>query len=343
MKYWLLIFVMTCPVLSPPLVLDAQENHLAFRSSRSSYPAKRSEELWLQQQSQQDEEEPIPRSTPKKIVGGKKTGRVANRVAKGRSVPVIEAKLNGKGPFLFYFDSGAGTATLNKAFVEKLDLPTGKTTTIRGPGKGPGIKADIVSVAKFEIGGISMQDFEAASFDRSKFSGGEDLAGSIGLGVFGDLPVTIDFLNNKIIVGGNGLPKADGKTVLACDFDGPVPFFEIQLDKTKVNAAFDSGFAGSLLVGAKSAEKLKLKGSPSVIGKARSVSGEIEIKAATLDGSLQVGSLSSSNPKLTIMPEILSDREICVLGHAWGRELAVTYDRRNKRIRFQKPENKNEK
>lgn len=258
------------------------------------------------------------------------------KMADARPVPLVEAHVNGEGPFLFYLDTGAGTTTLNTEFVEKLQLPKDGKTSVRGPGTGPGIDADIVTVDRLQMGDIEIREFEAAAFDRSQFSGGQDIAGSLGLGIFADLPVTLDYPNNQIIVGGDELGEADGDAVLDCDFAAPVPTFEIQLADKTFRAAFDSGFAGLMLVGEESTKDLTFAGELATIGKARSVSGEVEIKRGQVEGELKVGNQLSENPSLTIMPVLLTDQELCVLGYAWGREMAVTYDRKNGRVAFHK-------
>lgn len=278
-----------------------------------------------------------PRSSPKVARTDDGLVQWPMRMNKGRPIPVIEATVNGEGPFLFYLDTGASVTTLDTAFVEKMKLPVTGKTRVQGPGQDSGIESDIVLIEQFQMGGIHVEEFEAAAFDRSSFSGGEDLAGSLGLSVFGELPFEIDYSNDQITVGGDGLPEADGKSVLSCKFDGPVPFFEIQLGNDTFDAAFDSGFAGLLLVGEETAKKLTFPNELEILGKARTVSGEYEIMGGQIDGDLKVGDQTTANPNLAIMPTILVDREICVLGLAWGSGMSITYDKKNGRVRFRKP------
>ncbi len=295
----------------------------------------------LQQDNQQDSQAEVrfPRTTPKSAET--KDGQVTwpMRMGQGRPVPVIEANVNGQGPFLFYLDTGAGTTTLNTEFVNKLQLPVVGETNIRGPGAGPGIDADIVTVDRLQIGDVDVRDFEAAGFDRGQFSGGEDITGSLGLDVFGDLPVTLDFPNNRIVVGGDGLEEPNGETVLTCNFATPVPTFEVELGGETFSAAFDSGFAGVVLIGEESVKDFSFDGELRTIGRGRSVSGEVEIKGGQIEGNLKVGDQTTEKPMLTIMPVLLTDQEICVLGYAWCQEMAVTYDRKNGRVSFVKSQN----
>ena len=53
--------------------------------------------------------------------------------------PIIEVRINGKGPFRFVFDTGAGGTMIDKAVTEGMDLPTlGMAQVGDASGKGPG-------------------------------------------------------------------------------------------------------------------------------------------------------------------------------------------------------------
>jgi hypothetical protein len=274
-------------------------------------------------------------STPKKIQAPEEPVRWPMRLAKNRPVPVIEAQVNGQGPFLFFFDTGASVATLDTGFIKKLALNSKGKTTIRGP-SGPGIEADVVDVKSLEIGGVLFEDFEAVAFDRSQYAGGEEIVGSLGLPMFGELPATIDYPNSELVFGGEGLPEPDERTVFACDFSGQIPAFQIQLGELEFKTHFDTGSGGFLVVGKEIADKLQFQGEPTVVGRGRGVSGEFEIRAATLDGNLKVGEHVTQSPTVMMMPQ----SDLCFLGHPWAKEFAITFDRSKGRIRFVKPDSK---
>ena len=60
----------------------------------------------------------------------------------GRPIPLIEAMVNGRGPFRFFYDTGASVCVFDSGFVEELGIPTLGTTEIGDHTANARISAD---------------------------------------------------------------------------------------------------------------------------------------------------------------------------------------------------------
>jgi hypothetical protein len=79
-------------------------------------------------------------------------------------------------------------------------------------------------------------------------------------------------------------------------------------------------------------KKISLVSYPRIIGKGSSVSGEYDLKEVQLQETLSIGAFSFSEPLVTFS-DVFEEINI---GSALLREFAVTFDRKNLRIRFAK-------
>jgi hypothetical protein len=77
-------------------------------------------------------------------------------------MPAIELMVNGRGPFLFAFDTGAeGGPRLDSSLMEKLGLkPSGQLRDGDPSGRSPGM-AETVKLDSIEVGGIRFTDLTA--------------------------------------------------------------------------------------------------------------------------------------------------------------------------------------
>jgi len=80
--------------------------------------------------------------------------------------PTIDVMIDGKGPFRFLVDTGAGTTVINQDLANELGLAVVDTTRIGDPMNPNAIKADVVQVPTMTIGDAKFETFAAASWDR---------------------------------------------------------------------------------------------------------------------------------------------------------------------------------
>ena len=79
------------------------------------------------------EEAPPPShldGVPALVELGGEVAHVPFTLGGGRPVPLVEAMVNGRGPFKFFYDTGASVCVLDTGFVEELGLSSLGTTEV---------------------------------------------------------------------------------------------------------------------------------------------------------------------------------------------------------------------
>jgi Aspartyl protease len=251
-------------------------------------------------------------------------------------MPVIELMVNGKGPFLFVIDTGAeGGPRLDSSLMEKLGLKaTGQMREGDPSGRSPRM-ADSVKLDSIELGGLRFSDIAATSKNYKNSPRPLPADGIIGLAQFKDYLVTLDFPANVVRISRGELPKADGAEILDYQLEHGAPSVELSVGSTKIKAHLDSGnMIGEFVLPTAFVEKLTQASEPKVVGRARSASGDMEIKQVQIKEMVRLG--RHEFPNATITFPALGDT-----GNVGARVLnqfAVTVDQQHQRVRLARPE-----
>jgi hypothetical protein len=260
-----------------------------------------------------------PLEIPMKIEGG---------------MPTIELMVNGKGPFVFGIDTGAqGGARIDSSLMEKLALkPSGQVQATDGSGRNPQM-AEMVKLDSIEIGSLRFADVTAGSRNYRKSPRPLDIDGILGLSVFSEYLVTLDYPAKLLRLEKGELPKADGAEILDYKSKGGIPLLELSVGSTKIDAHLDSGnMVGAFVLPTALAEKLTRASEPVVVGRARSASGEMEIKQVQVKDVIRLG--RHEFPEPTVTYPALSD--IGNVGAKTLSQFVVTFDQKNERVRLRR-------
>ena len=251
-------------------------------------------------------------------------------------MPAIELMVNGQGPFLFGIDTGAqGGSRIDTSLVEKLKLKSsGQIQATDGSGRNPQTvetyKLDSVALGDLRFTGVMAG---ARNFKNSPRPVKVD--GILGLSVFSEYLVTLDFPAKLLRIARGELPKADGADVLAYKSERGVPLVEMSVGTTKINAHLDSGnMIGEFVLPTAFVEKLTQASEPKVVGRARSASGDMEIKQVQIKETVRLG--RHEFPNATITFPALGD--IGNIGAKTLNQFALTFDQQNQRVRLTRPE-----
>jgi hypothetical protein len=250
--------------------------------------------------------------------------------------PVIEAKINGKGPYQFFFDTGAQGTVLGLDLVEELRLRVVGKGEVTSPG-GKGIPSKEVRFG-LEVGGLSVKDVSAFAFDRARLY--RDPAAPKGVlspRVFSGYLVIFDFPRERFLIRKGELPAADDVTIFECDRKQPIPAIPIDVAGRKVFAHVDTGAPGGLTLPLSMASQLPLAGKPTVIGRGRRVDREVVVYGAKLQGQIKLGRYALENPSVRFVEGPSSDGNI---GSDILRRFALTFDAKNFRIGLDEPKKK---
>ncbi|UCC32579.1 MAG: retropepsin-like domain-containing protein [Phycisphaerales bacterium] len=252
--------------------------------------------------------------------------------------PVVEARINGKGPFKLLIDTGTSfPAVLDDALVNKLKLPATGTTRPRGEAED----LEIVDVGTLTIGDA---EFSSIQGIRSTSGGcvsmtGEGIRGILGLPLFERCLFTLDFPGRRVSFESGDLPRPDGETIeystdVEHDYGVTVT---LSVAGVPAKAHLDTGSPALVTLLNKFQKKLPLKGKPHVVGMARTPQGEAEVRSAVLDGVLKLGKHEWAKPRIDFADlGPMLDYDAGNIGSRLLGDFAVTVDQKNHRVRFRR-------
>ena len=248
-------------------------------------------------------------------------------------MPVIEVKLNGQGPYAFTIDTGAGMqADIDTSVAAQLKLqPNGKV--LNGDPSGENDReVDTARIDSIAFGGAEFRNVTAVIRPQRITRDYPDVDGILGFALFTDYLLTLDYPAMQVRLARGALPAANGADVLSFEIENRIPVIEVAIGKIRVRAHVDSGnFVAGFILPEELVEQLQLLSQPVVVGRARSVSNQIEIKQAQLRDTIQIGRYGY--PQAMITFPALSDTNV---GLKVLREFALTFDQKNRRMKLER-------
>ena len=88
--------------------------------------------------------------------------------------PVVEIRINGKGPFKFYFDTGASGPVMSLKLAKELGLEQIGEAQIMSGGDGPDkkpIPGQIVKLDSVDFGSVKISNLWIVAMDRAQLEG----------------------------------------------------------------------------------------------------------------------------------------------------------------------------
>src|SRR5438552_11154889 len=248
-------------------------------------------------------------------------------------MPVVEVKLNGQGPFAFTIDTGAGMqADIDTSVAAQLKLqPNGRV--LNGDPSGENDReVETATINTLAFGGAEFRKVTAVIRPQRITRDYPDVDGILGFGLFTDYLLTLDYRSMQVRLARGALPAANGADILNFEIENRIPVIEVSIGKIRVRAHADSGnFVAGFILPEELVEQLQLLSQPVTVGRARSVSNQIEIKQAQLRDTIHIGSFDY--PQATIAFPALSDTNV---GFKILREFALTFDQKNKRMKLER-------
>ncbi|TAH36873.1 MAG: PDZ domain-containing protein [Planctomycetota bacterium] len=248
-------------------------------------------------------------------------------------MPVIEAKVNGQGPYRFILDTGAGAhGRLDRDLVAELKLePVGEAQASDGTGVNTR-SARLVGVDCVEVGGARFEGLTFLEGDyATRIPVGEPVVGILGYGLFAGLLWTVDYPGNAVELR-RGELAAGAEHVLAYDDARGIATVPIRLGEHELRAHVDSGNMGGFMLPSEWMGKLRLAGPPVIRGSARTTNNEFQIRSAALEDALQFAG-HSFQPAAADFAELF---RVANLGYEVLKPFALTFDPKNRLLRVQR-------
>jgi hypothetical protein len=171
----------------------------------------------------------------------------------------VEAKINGKGPYHFYFDTGASGPVMRKDLAKELELEVIGQAGVKSGGdaedKKP-IAAEIVRIGQIQLGSVKMVDVTVVAMDRSRLGGADAPVGVLSPAMFPGFLVSLDYPKKEIHIRSGSLGEPDNKTLFPYLENRPIPSLMATVGGQRIEAHLDTGSGQGLSLPVKLAEKL---------------------------------------------------------------------------------------
>jgi hypothetical protein len=248
--------------------------------------------------------------------------------------PVVEARVNDRGPYAFYFDTGASGPVISRRLTDELKLPVLGEAAVKSGGdaadKEP-IPAQLVLIDRLQLGVAKLSEVNIISMDRGRLGDREAPVGVLSPAMFQGYLVTLDYPKKEIRIRCGELGEPDTKTVFAYLAGRPIPSLMARVGDQTIEAHLDSGSGAGLSLPTKVADKLALDGKPVDTGKkARSVRGDFPVFEGRLKGKLSFGQFSFDDPSISFSDVVQRGN----LGAGILERFAVTVDVKNQRFQM---------
>ena len=250
--------------------------------------------------------------------------------------PAIEVMVNGQGPFLFAIDTGAtDEARVDSSLVARLGLRVSGTDT-HSDGSNKKTKLGIVRLDSLSVGPVEFRNVKAATRDYNRPTL-PHIDGLLTFDLFHDYLLTLDYPARRVRLERGELPPVDGGEILPMKRVHNHQAVELTIGSQRVIAEIDSGnVVHSFLFPSSLVEKLSLATKPISIGKGQTMTNEFEMLEAQLNTNVRMGKYEFTQPLISFPAPI----PFANIGSKFLNQFVITFDQKNKRVRFIRPGNK---
>lgn len=245
--------------------------------------------------------------------------------------PAINVTVNGTGPHLFLFDTGAeGYARADTSLVSALHLPDAGLYVNSDKSTSAAQSIKQVKFAQLGLGTLSFRDVIAPSRDYNGTAKRVPIAGILGLGLFKNCLVTLDYAKGELLIAPGQLVKGLG--AVSYTGDG-APRAPIRVAGKLTEGEIDTGDAESFTLPAALAASLPIDGTPKVVGTGKSANTVFEIREAPLRGSINIAGANWQNPSVVFADPF----DFINVGSGALQGRALTIDQRNRLLSISDP------
>ena len=246
-----------------------------------------------------------------------------------RGLPIVDVWVNGRGPFRFGVDTGAMYPVVFRAgLAEKIGLA--RPEAPKGEPGSTGIRdKPTVQVDSIRVGDTVFTGIFAVLVDLRSF--GPPVEGTLGLPLFKDFLLTLDYPGSRMRIERAELPEADGKTVLPIEkHPTGLALVDLEVEGETLSALVDTGNLAAAFVLPKSlVTRLGWASDSSSTKKARTLGQEFTVEEVRLSGAIRLGEFVFSQP-VVVFGDTFGK---ALIGGQAFREHAVSIDQKNWRLR----------
>ncbi len=266
------------------------------------------------------------------IADGKTTTKLPFELIDNRVF--VEVQLNGRGPFHFILDTGAGDFAIVDDVAQRLGLQVEDAGQENGVGERK-VRIGRTQIAKVQLGDLRFEDLKATVLpngDSANVFGKMPVDGIVGLDLFQQVVVSHDYIHMDLTFTLPDKFNYRGPGVIV-HFDRPrqIPVVDAELDGVRGKFGIDTGARSSLLVYGPFVDQNKLKekydaklegvtgwgiGGPvrSLLARAKELRiGEVVVRDLVIRLSIQKTGLTTSSAMAGLIgPDVLSQFDLTV-------------------------------
>ena len=239
----------------------------------------------------------------------------------GASLPVISVMVNGRGPYRFGVETGAGFVAVSREFVAAAGL-----ARAGGSDDLPEYAVDSIT-----FGGASFRGLKVAALPRSP----RGVDGVLGLPFFHDVTFTIDYPANRFRISRDTLPAPNGKDVLAVSRVGPFWGVPLALAGQRFTAVVDTRSMAGLSITPSAASALPFDGELRLVGRSAGAGlPGADVREGQLRGNAELGAYVLPNPAVSVRELPPGFPAGPLVGSLVLRNFVVSLDQRRGRLRL---------
>jgi len=261
----------------------------------------------------------------------------------------LDVSINGSAPLHFGLDTGgAADFFIVPERVRELGLPVTGHRIVHTSDRQPtstGDAADIVRATTLKVAGHTFVEPEGVVLSHSRPADARDHDGTLGITLFRDVLLTLDYPHNRLSISDGALPLANGRDIIPYTTDPDAAFRPLRVSPTvsvrlanlELAALLDTGARGlnaDVVVPTQAAAKLPLGPTDSDTVIEDAAGHHFPSHTAKLNGDLVLGGdVVVHNPTVLVSDWLgfIDLARVC-------NRLVLTIDQRNHRLSITMPE-----
>lgn len=252
-----------------------------------------------------------------------------------QGMPLVQASVNGKGPFWFLVDTGSTGCFINTPLADSLqDSGRGGSARLKASSGQVRETGMYLTLRSIRLGEASFQGVVAVRLDLTSIQEALNIAlgGILGVLVFRDCLLTLDYPGRELVLRPYSYARPAGEEVELIWALDALPRVRATLSGVEREFLVDSGAGGFLFLPFDAESVLRFKAAPVEGPKVRVVEGDERTRVGRLDGMFEIG------PHKVLDPiAYLTSRE-AILGADFLRHFEVTIDQERSCVLFRRGE-----
>ena len=243
--------------------------------------------------------------------------------------PIITLNINGKGPYKFIFDTGAGRNFIDEELSKELKLEVIGKDSIGSPGTNRQVMSNRVLVSQISIANaLTSKGINMNTMPLRKML---PVDGVIGGFFFKNYLLSIDYPKSILAIT-KGELKINAEGVIPFSQDSRILSTEISIAGNRLEAHLDSGNPGNIDIPFSLKDKLEFVKEPIEDGIIRTSLASHKRWKATLKGDVVIGNMVYKSPEVNLIEGF----EFVNLGFLFFNQSQITIDGLNNLLKIER-------